>query len=153
MNNVLRFACFGLAFLMVGCGAKQHMIVASSSTVIGLDVSQSPDGKGVQSAFGYKRQELAIVPTDRAENGSPESVDDQQRRGAGNTGNVVMELAYGSQGDTSRPAIHQRLAVGSKAVASLASIAVFFRKPDGNVDVTALDKAASAAKALEAPMP
>jgi hypothetical protein len=101
-----------LIFLNVSC-ASRHAVVASTGTMIGVEISENPANATVQAKLGYNRAEIAVVPTNR----SADKEAGNTRTGATDVPDVLMELKYSgifSTGENS--GIYQRLAVGSNAV-------------------------------------
>ena len=52
-------------WIVSGCQTSDHFVIASTGTVIGIEVSQNPANQKPQAKLGYNRSELAIVPTNR----------------------------------------------------------------------------------------
>ena len=131
-----------LLFLLSGCATKEHYVVASTGTVIGVEVSQNPANQTPQAKLGYNRAELAIVPSDR-----PTCVvkEDQSEVVCGATSgsakavpDVLMELRYGGIFDLGpSSSIYQRLAVGNTAVRQPGAALLFAKGPDGSIDPNA----------------
>jgi hypothetical protein len=98
----------GAGFL-AGCQVEHHRVVAVSGTVIGLSIGQNPQTRLVEGTIGYRRGELALVPTNRVADGAPGG------GGASESAEVLMEI---QQADlfSSHGSIYQRLAVGPNAV-------------------------------------
>lgn len=126
-----------IACLMAGCTKQGYSVIAATSTTIGVGISQQPANGTMDATLGYKRAELAFVPTNR--NSGADSTA-SLGGGAKDTGNVIMELRYSGLSDSG---IYQRLAVGDKAVAEGGATLLFAKGPDGELN-------ADAAKALAA---
>lgn len=152
-------------FAIAGCTTKEHYLIASTGTVIGVELAQNPVNQTPQAKLGYNRAEIAIVPTNRnpcvidETKVSKETTGNETKileettkkkdvncgsfngNGAADTAEVLMELRYGgifSWGDSN--GIYQRLAVGEIAVAQPGASVMFAKKTDGSVD----DEAAKA---------
>lgn len=132
--------------LLQGCANQGYSVLASTGTVIGVEVSQNPATQSPQAKLGYNRAELAFVPTNR--NSGPNAGNTQQ--GARDAANVIMELRYGGIFDTGKSSgIYQRLAVGDIAVHEPGAAAMFIKNADGDVD----EKAAEAIKSIPLTQP
>lgn len=129
--------CLALCGLLAGCANHGYSIIAASATTIGVGLAQNPANGSLDATLGYKRGELAFVPTNR--NGGPASKE-SHKDGARDSANVLMELKYSGIFTTSG-GIYQRLAVGDKAVEQTGAALMFAKGPDGTVD-PALAKAA-----------
>lgn len=118
----------GLAFLNSSC-ASRHAVVASTGTMIGVEISENPANATLQAKLGYNRVELAVVPTNRSAEKEPGSV----KNGATDSADVLMELRYGGIFDTgNNSGIYQRLAVGSKAVSEPGAAFMFAKGLDSD---------------------
>jgi hypothetical protein len=127
--------------LLQGCANQGYSVLASTGTVIGVEVSQNPATQVPQAKLGYNRAELAFVPTNR--NAEPNAGNTQQ--GARDAANVIMELRYGGIFDTGKSSgIYQRVAVGNIAVQQPGAAAMFIKNAEGDVD----QKAAEAIKSI-----
>lgn len=115
---------------LTGCRSPQHSILAASGTAIGLEVAENPASQLYHAKLGYVRSELAIVPSNRAST----DYGDSTGNGAKDTGNVVMELHYGSIFNLKSASIYQRLAVGDIAVAQPGAAYMFAKNTDGTLD-------------------
>lgn len=119
---------------MSGCASNSASVIAATSTNVGVEVGQQAANAGPSATLGYKRAELAIVPTNRSRDasaGTPGS-------GAMESANVIMELNYGgASGGTGTGGIYQRLAVGSIAVAQGGAAALFAKDNNGNLSAEA----------------
>ncbi len=145
-------------WLVSGCQAMDHSVIASTGTVIGVEVSQDPATQQPKAKVGYNRAELAIVPTNRGNckkeiDGTFRCDPPQGVGGAKDTTDVLMELRYGglslmSLGD----GIYQRLAVGKTAVEQPGAALMFAKDPDGTLSANA-KAALEAGKKILAPDP
>lgn len=158
----------GMLASLVGCnGGGEHYVIASTATVIGVELSESPVSQLPQAKLGYNRAELAIVPTNRVEcimdesgetpvppaGGTPSPTGSllctpTVGNGAADATDVLMELRYGGifsggEGD----GIYQRLAVGSTAVTQPGAAFMFVRDNNGDLDGVA---ASAVAQSLNA---
>lgn len=117
--------------LLSGCANQGYSIIASTATTIGVGISQQPTSGSLDATLGYKRAELAFVPTNRRSGADPGSVGG----GARDSGNVIMELRYsGSFFDNANAGIYQRLAVGDVAVQQDSTTLLFAKDSAGNID-------------------
>lgn len=137
------------AVLASGCSQNPTHVIASTATVIGVDMGQG-QAQAVTGTLGYKRAEFAIVPTDKLESpaGGGASADPRGSARSGSAkdaASVIMELNY--QGIfSSGGGIYQRLAVGDAAVIQSPAAALLFAKnTDGSVDPQAAQIAQAAA--------
>jgi hypothetical protein len=116
-----------------------HYVIASTGTVIGVEVSQNPANQTPQAKLGYDRAELALVPTARptctiandnsAVNCAPATGDHVK-----DVPDVLMELRYGGIFDLGASSgIYQRLAVGQTAVSRPGAEVLFARNSDGDL--------------------
>lgn len=120
-----------LSALLSGCANQGYSVIASTSTTIGVGISQQPTNGTFDATFGYKRAEIAFVPTNR---NSGEIAGDTGG-GAKDTGNVIMELRYlGIFSTDADSGIYQRLAVGDIAVKENGTALLFAKGPDGKVN-------------------
>jgi hypothetical protein len=125
-----------------GCAQQGYSVIASTATVIGVEVSQNPATQTPQAKLGYNRGEFAFVPTNRHAGEAAGGIG----KGASDTANVIMELRYGGIFDLGPSSgIYQRLAVGETAVQQDGAVLLFSKNATGQIDPTA-------AKALEAVM-
>lgn len=127
------------ALLLSACTTKEHYVVASTGTVIGVEVSQNPANQTPQAKLGYNRAELAIVPSDRptcvVKEDSSEVVCGKTTGSAKAVADVLMELRYGGIFDLGASSgIYQRLAVGTEAVKQPGATLLFAKGADGNID-------------------
>lgn len=122
---------FGLT--LPGCKPVRHMVLASTATNIGVEISQNPATQSPYGKLGYQRTELAIVPSNRT---TEDNVTDGNSKGNGamDVADVVMELRYGGIFDWGPSSgIYQRLAVGSKAVEQPGASLMFSKDANGTV--------------------
>ena len=126
---------FVLILMVAMCGcAQRQMIIASTATNIGVEISENPAKASPQAKLGYQRAELALVPTNR-------SGESDTSGGADQCANVLMELKYsGIFSFGADSCLYQRLAVGKDAVTQRGAAFMFARDASGNLS----DKAASA---------
>jgi hypothetical protein len=133
--------------LLTACGSAMtnHYVIASTGTVIGVEVSQNPANQTPQAKLGYDRAELALVPTARPT--CTIASDQSTVNCAPGTGDhikdlpdVLMELRYGGIFDLGASSgIYQRLAVGSTAVQQRGAALLFARDADGRLEPAAMD--------------
>jgi hypothetical protein len=138
------------AALASACAQNPTHVIASTATVIGVDLGQGQAPPTVTGTLGYKRAEFAIVPTDKRAPpaGAGASADTSGTASSGSAkdvASVIMELNY--QGIFSGGGgIYQRLAVGDAAVMQNPATALLFAKsPDGTVDAQSAAIAQAAA--------
>jgi hypothetical protein len=148
MNSKV-YLLIGAAFA-TACTNNPTHVIASTATVIGVDLGQSQATPTVTGTLGYKRAEFAIVPTDKSApaTGGGASADPGGGASGGsakNSASVIMELNY--QGIFSGGGgIYQRLAVGDAAVTpSAATLLLFAKSPDGTLSPQAAQVAQAAA--------
>jgi hypothetical protein len=113
MKTITATFLLALAALLSGCSTSKHMVLASTGTVIGLEIAQNPSTQMYQAKLGYDRAELALIPSNRASGGTN---DVTTGGGASDVADVVMELHYNNIFSMSTSGIYQRLAVGKNAV-------------------------------------
>lgn len=150
----------GGLWLVSGCQAMDHSVIASTGTVIGVEVSYDAATQNPQGKLGYNRAEVAIVPTNRGpctkkKDGTFECAAPQGAGGAKDTTDVLMELRYKAfswKGTGSSGGIYQRLAVGKTAVKQPGASLMFAKDPDGKLSKTA-KAALEAVKKIPAPDP
>lgn len=121
--------------LLTGCTTQGYSVIASTATTIGLGVSQQPTSGMIDATLGYKRAEVAFVPTNRNAGENAGEVNGKNGSGAKDSANVIMELRYSdlfSSGEKS--GIYQRLAVGETAVSQDGATLMFARDSNGNID-------------------
>lgn len=139
---------FALVLMTTGCAelGGDHYVVAASATKIGVNMGTDPTTQSTEFLLGYKRGELAVVPTNRArcvkKDDGTLDCQGEQGNGANETAEVLMELNYGGQEGSG---VYQRLAVGPKAVSQGGAAVMFARDSKG-------DTSAEAAQAIQAAM-
>ncbi len=152
--------CFLSLPLIQGCTTASSSVIAATGTTIGVELSQNQTTQTPTGVLGYKRAEMAYVPTNRGNAGKTTTSQDsagnpivtsenglpQTGAGAKDSANVLMELRYGGIFDWgSGSGIYQRLAVGDEAVKQPGASLMFTKDSAGNVDQYA-EKALSAAQ-------
>lgn len=100
-------------------------MVASTATTIGVELGTNAGTGAPTSVLGYRRAELAFVPTNRKQGGGTEG-------GVKEVANVLMELRYGADG-SQLGGVYQRLAVGTEAVQTAGATLMFGKQADGTV--------------------
>lgn len=133
-----------LVFMVSAC-TNDHYLIASTGTVIGLELSQNQATQAPQAKLGYNREEVAIVPTNRVNCKDKDKTCkpvEQGTRGAADTTDVLMELRYDGFSFNGSGGVYQRLAIGRNAVRVPGAAAMFIKNKDGSID-------AGAAKALD----
>ena len=106
-------------------------MLASTGTVIGVEVSENPATQFPQAKLGYNRAELAFVPSNRS---SEKNASGSFGKGATDVADVLMELRYGGIFDLGASSgIYQRLAVGSIAVQQPGASVMFAKNADGAI--------------------
>ncbi len=154
-KELINCACIILCFclVLIGCSNTQHMVLAATGTVIGIDISQDPATQTPHAKIGYNRGELAVVPTNRIQCGKKQSSNElecapAQGRGAKDSADVLMELRFKSpfsfQGNAG---IYQRLAVGENAVTQPGAAFMFAKDDSGELEP---DTAKSVSNAITA---
>ena len=143
-SGLTRINCVSLAAaaatVVGGCANQGYSVIASTATTIGVSLAAQPATGAPDATLGYKRAELAFVPTNR--NGGADA--GKNNTGAKDSANVLMELRYTGIFDrTANSGIYQRLAVGDTAVQQAGASVMFAKGPDGKLD-------AEGARALEA---
>lgn len=118
-----------------GCTNTRHLVLASTGTVIGVEISQNPANQSPQAKLGYNRGELAIVPSDRQEQATSGSTPGSAKSVA----DVLMEIRYGGIFDLGASSgIYQRLAVGTTAVKQPGAALMFAKNADGSLNTQAV---------------
>src|SRR3972149_2998961 len=103
-----------LAVMLAGCSTQGYSVIAATGTTIGVGISQNPTSGVVDATLGYKRAELAFVPTNR--NGGKKAGDHFE--GARDSANVIIDRQYrGICRSVGRCGFFRRLVVGDIAVA------------------------------------
>lgn len=142
-----------ISFLTVlflhGCAAVSSSVIASTGTTIGVKLSQNPTSQTPTAVLGYKRAELAYVPTNRGTADKTTTKQDSKGHpvvaqegglpttagGARDSANVLMELRYsGIFHWGSGSGIYQRLAVGDRAVSQPGAAFMFSKDFKGEID-------------------
>jgi len=123
-----------IAAILGGCAATKTHVVASTATVIGVELGQAPANTTPQAKLGYNRAEFAYVPTNRHEQTSSDGKV-QTVQGAEQSAEVIMELRYGAILSTAG-GIYQRLAVGKIAVTQPGAALMFAKDASGNLDAS-----------------
>ncbi len=118
------------AALLAGCATDS--VIATTATVIGVELSENPATHVPVAKLGYNRAEFAYVPTNRSDE-SP-----GKRSGAPEVADVIMELKYagifswGKEGG-----IYLRLAVEPNAVKQPGAAYIFARDAGGAIEAEA----------------
>ncbi|MEM0928073.1 MAG: hypothetical protein AAGI89_02165 [Pseudomonadota bacterium] len=125
----------GAATLLAGCETAEGYLLATSSTVIGVKLEQSPTTQTPVGEFGYVRSEVAFVPTDHGKcvRKDDNTWDCPPGASAKNAPNVLMELRYNGifSFDSS---MYQRLAVGDIAVTQPGAAFMFAKGRGGQLE-------------------
>jgi len=163
MSGALLIVCILILPLFQGCTTTGSSVIAATGTIIGVEVSQNQTTQTPMAVLGYKRAEIAYVPTNRGtpdttKTGNDESGADKTANksglpsmgaGAKDSANVVMELRYVGIFDMgSASGIYQRLAVGDKAVSQPGASLMFAKDGTGKIDSTAVEAISVAQKNL-----
>jgi hypothetical protein len=118
MHKSLLTLALGL-LLFTGCASNRNVIVATG-TVLGFDISESPQTGLYHAKFGYARTEFALVPSTN-----------------GYTPDVLMELRF--HGMLSKEGgLYQRVAVGTTAVSQPGAAVMFLKNSSGQLDTNAV---------------
>lgn len=126
---------FSVHMLVSGCAQQGYTVIAASNTTIGVGISEQPSSGGVDATLGYKRQELAFVPTNRLGQTDQKEAGGVGAQGARDTGNVIMEIRQaGIFSMSENSGIYQRLAVGDIAVQQTGAALMFAKGHDGELD-------------------
>jgi hypothetical protein len=144
-----------LSLLPIGCAAVRDNVLATTATVIGVQIHQKDQDKTPELKIGYARTEFAFVPTDHetprnskdqgpkgSASGSAPNSTDQGKKGfasgsARNSAEVLMEInAQGSigLGTAYQGGVYQRLAVGQTAVAQPGAAFMMAKDKSGTLD-------------------
>ena len=116
---VILFILFAV-FWLSGCGAKGY-IVASVQSVIGLDVSENPKTQVPHVRFGFVRSQYYYIPTGKSESGKNVPGGSGE---ADETPELVSEINVDLK-FLSNAKIHERFAVGKRAVSTAAAQHLF----------------------------
>jgi hypothetical protein len=128
-------AISSLYVITSGCAQQGYTVIAATNTTIGVGISQQPTNGGVDATLGYKRQELAFIPTNRLDKSDQPSAGGTESHGAKDTGNVIMEIRQSGIFSFDKDAgIYQRLAVGDIAVHEPGATLMFAKGNDGELD-------------------
>lgn len=149
-----------ISFALSGCQSMSNSVIAATGTTIGVEVSQNQATQTPMGVLGYRRAELAYVPTNKVSEtktttdaGKKESEKHSIGNGARDSANVVMELKHQGIFDwSSNSGIYQRLAVGNIAVRQPGAQAMFLKNDKGEIDENAA-KALQAARAAVSTIP
>jgi len=115
---------------LAGCASQSASVIAATSTNLGVEIGQQSASSGPSVTLGYKRAELAIVPTNRSRDAAAGTTKD----GARDTANVIMELNYtGTEGNNATGGVYQRLAVGDIAVTQGGATVMFAKNNKGDI--------------------
>ncbi len=125
-----------------GCHTGKHTVIAYTTTGLGLDVSQNPSSGLYHARFGYIRNEVALIPSNR----SSENGESSTGKGAADTTDVVMEIRLDNI--LNGGGVYQRIAVGSTAVSQPGAAMLFSKNSDGQVDPAAALAVASAYRSV-----
>lgn len=170
----MRFRTLGLVLLILplaSCSDRllRENVLASTQTVVGLQLAQNPQTQGYEARAGFSRQELFIVPTSKrvaydsggevpprarsfAADGTPIRDDagvtsDDPSRTPEVLGEIMVDGAVGLDpaGKPLSVGVYQRLAVGPRAVSSPAAERLLARGVGGSVAPATLNDPARAA--------
>jgi hypothetical protein len=147
-------SALGLSLLLPGCAASKDNVLATTATVVGVQIHQKDTDKTPEVKIGYARTEFAFVPTDK------ESASARRKRGAGtpqtgsaaNSSEVLMEInAQGNiaLGAAYQGGIYQRLAVGPTAVAQPGAAIMMAKDKNGNLDANAATAIKNASRTVD----
>ena len=133
--------CVGLS--LSACTENNHYVIASTGTVIGVEVSQNPATQTPQAKLGYNRAELAIVPSNRTtcaiKDDKSAVVCGSAIGNAQETPDVLMELKYSGIFDLGQASgIYQRLAVRRTAVSQPGAAFMFAKDASGTLTSTGI---------------
>ncbi len=148
-NGLCKFTLFvcgvSLLYCSTGCRQDRHMLVASTVTVLGIETSSQPTSGSPQGTLGYKRAELALVPTNRT---GSEATTGTAGGGASDTAEVLLELKQSSPFSLTGGGIYQRLAVGKIAVAEPGAAFMFARDVSGKISDGTAESVSNAVESL-----
>lgn len=155
--SALCFFVLSTSLMLSGCQSVSHSVIAATGTTIGVEVSQNQATQTPIGVFGYRRAELAYVPTNKVsetKNMTREGAQQVESHSIGNgardSANVIMELKHQGVFDFgSDSGIYQRLAVGDIAVAQPGAQAMFLKNNNGQVDKDAAQALEAANKAVK----
>lgn len=139
--------------LLGGCqNLSNHQVIATTATVIGVEIAQAPTGTAPQAKLGYNRAEFALVPaTLKAKYANGKKTEEEI--GAADSAEVLMELRYGNIFNASSSGIYQRLAVGKIAVTQAGAALMFAKDAEGKIDEKTAQAIGAAVKASDTPSP
>lgn len=112
---------------LLGCATNRHAVIATTQTIIGVELGKDATTQAPTGKVGYNRSEFAYVPTNR---NSIESAKDSHGGGATDIPDVLMELRYDGI-LSANSGIYQRLAVGPNAVKQAGAALMFAKDQDG----------------------
>jgi hypothetical protein len=118
------FILVALSLVPFGCAAVQDHVLATTTTVIGVQIHQKDGDKTPELKIGYARSEFTFVPTP---SGNPR-----------NSAEVLMEInAQGNfgLGVAYQGGVYQRLAVGQIAVTQPGAAFMMAKNSNGTLDV------------------
>ena len=147
LTKLAFFAALPAVSLLTGCAVGNN-VIASTATVIGVQIGQGAADTTPQAKLGYNRAEFAFVPTNRS---AP--ADGKDITGADQSADVLMELHYGNIFSTTNGGIYQRLAVGKNAVTQAGAALMFARDTDGKVDAEQAKAVKAAVEAIKTTAP
>lgn len=159
-DSYVSVLCFFLStslMLLSGCQSISHSVIAATGTTIGVEVSQNQATQTPIGVFGYRRAELAYVPTNKISEtksttgeGAKQVESHSIGNGARDSANVIMELKHQGIFDFgSDSGIYQRLAVGDIAVTQPGAQVMFLKNNTGQVDKEAAQALEAANKAVK----
>ncbi len=137
---------------IISCSTAPSSVMVTSSTIIGVDISQDPATQAPSATLGYKRAEFAYVPTNKGTSGKTTTTtssggdtavvtsDGQAHTGSGakDSANALMELRYSGIFSTgSDSGIYQRVAVGDIAGQQTGASVLLAKNASGKVDENA----------------
>jgi len=151
IKAVIAILLAGLSLLPIGCTAVHDHVLATTVTVIGVQIHQKDQDKTPEVKIGYARSEFAFVPTDHetARNSTDQGTKGPASGSARNSAEVLMEInAQGSigLGTAYQGGVYQRLAVGQTAVTQPGAAFMMAKNADGKLDK---DSADAVSKALQ----
>jgi hypothetical protein len=141
MKYCLILAC---ALALVGCKTR-HYVIASTGTVLGVDVSQDPASGLYHAKLGYARSEVAVVPSNRS---SGVTNDVTTGQGAKDVAPLIMEVRMANL--FAGGGIYQRLAVGAEAVSQPGASFMFAKDADGSLAAGTADAVARSLQSIPA---
>jgi L-alanine-DL-glutamate epimerase-like enolase superfamily enzyme len=139
----------GLTQLSIGCTAVRDNVLATTVTVIGVQIHQKDQDKTPELKIGYARTEFAFVPTDHetARNSTDQGTKGSASGSARNSAEVLMEIhAEGNfgLGTAYQGGVYQRLAVGQTAVQQPGAALMMAKNKDGTLDKNSADAVSKA---------